>query len=373
MITWTCSSMGGGACPAASGSGPIDTSMLNLPNQANITYTITVPNPVGSPLVNPVVTVMVQPPANIPDVKQANNAASTGVSDLGIRITDNLNGMAIQPNMPSVYTVTVDNKGAQRGAKYRAIEHAATRRQSGAGHLDLHGDGGAVCPATMGMGGLPANGGAVPKDGSLIYTLNVPGQLAPMPGTFIYQAAVAAPSPLSDPMLSNNSATSGKADLAVAVRDNLAGMAPQPICRFRTRWTSAMPGRTMPAEPAGHCTADRLTESDLDLYGIRGAVCPAASGTGAPQHRRCASRGRLSFAVNGTAPASPMLPWSFSSTITPPSSVSDPNNQNNTASSVITGQQNADLSIQITKSPDAAQPGQPTTYTAWSTTPGPMS
>jgi len=373
MITWTCSSMGGGACPAASGSGPIDTSMLNLPNQANITYTITVPNPVGSPLVNPVVTVMVQPPANIPDVKQANNAASTGVSDLGIRITDNLNGMAIQPNMPSVYTVTVDNKGPSAAQNIALSNTLPPGVNPALVTWTCMAMGGAVCPATMGMGGLPANGGAVPKDGSLIYTLNVPGQLAPMPGTFIYQAAVAAPSPLSDPMLSNNSATSGKADLAVAVRDNLAGMAPQPNMPISYTLDVSNAG---PNHASGALLATALPTGLLNptwtCTASGGAVCPAASGTGAPPSTvDVPAGGRLSFAVNGTAPASPMLPWSFSSTITPPSSVSDPNNQNNTASSVITGQQNADLSIQITKSPDAAQPGQPTTYTALVNNAGP--
>ncbi len=373
VITWTCAPMGGGVCPAATGMGPIDTNNLNLPSGANITYTITIPNPVMTPVLNPVVLVTVQPPPSIPDIKQANNTASTGVSDLSITVKDNLNGMAVMPNMPSSFTVTVGNKGPSAAQDIVLSDVLPPGVNPATVTWTCMAVGNAICPAAMGTGSLPANGGSVPQNGQLVYTVNVPGQAMPQAANFYYQVGVAAPSPLVDPILSNNSASTAKADLAVAVTNNLGGKPP----------LSNMPVTyTLDVSNAGPNTVTNAQLSTTLPQGLAnpmwtcvatgGAMCPATSGTGTPPAQTTLPPGgKLTYTVMGTAPTMPALPWAFVTTITPPGNVSDPNSNNNTASSIIAGQENGDLSIQITKTPDMAQVGQPTTYTALVNNTGP--
>jgi uncharacterized repeat protein (TIGR01451 family) len=158
----------------------------------------------------------------------------------------------------------------------------------------------------------------------------------------------------------------GSADLQVAVRDNLLGRLPMSgaAVRYTVDVSNAGPdpvfgaslGTTLPSNlgmPAWTCMASG------------GAVCPVAAGTGqVPASVSLLPGGKLTYVVSGVASAAPVDPMIFTAAVQPPGNVSDPNGNNNSASSILGRRQSGDLSIVIGKSPDDAKPGETTTYTA---------
>ncbi|WP_162277348.1 DUF11 domain-containing protein [Rhodoferax koreensis] len=85
-VSWTCAATSGGSvCGAASGSGALNDTGLNLPSGAVATYTVTMTVPTGftGALTN---TVTVTPPSNVNDPNPANNTA-TDTDQAAARVT----------------------------------------------------------------------------------------------------------------------------------------------------------------------------------------------------------------------------------------------------------------------------------------------
>lgn len=368
--TWSCTG-NGATCPAAAGAGTINTNMLNLPVNGVVTYTITVPVGVAPlDLVNPTSVITVNPPVGISDPNLANNTARTGVSDLSIRVTDNLNGMPPQAGSPIVYTVTVNNAGpsaAQNIPLSNNLPMGATGTM-----WTCTAAGGAVCPAANGTGGLPANGGTAPKDGTLTYVVTIPGSATP-PADPSYVVSVAAPPPLVDPNLNNNLASTAVSDLQVTVTDNLNNVLPDPNAnvQYTIQITNAGPSNARGAS-LGNMLPTGLTNTSWTCASTGGAMCPAAAGVGAPNvgNLDLPRNGTLTFTVTGQAPAAPAAPWSYTAVVSAPQGATDPNLANNSATASA-GVARTDLSIVITKDPTAAKPGEVTTYTAQVSSTGP--
>ena len=374
MISWTCMAVGG-TCPAAMGVGSVNTNALSLTSGGVTTYLITVPVGMGAmALRNLAATVTIQPPVAIPDILQSNNTASMGLADLAITVTDNLAGRPPVAGSPIVYTVTVQNNGPS-GVQDVALSNVLPAGVMGttwtcAGNL------GALCPSASGVGGLPAAGGTLISGSSLVYTVTIPGSGNP-PADPTYSVAVAAPSPLTDPMLANNAASTAAADLQVTLTDSLGNVAPQPgsTVSYTLTVTNAGPSSVTGAQ-LSNTVPKGFSNLSWTCLGMSGAVCPAASGSGAPELGNLAlpSSGVLSFIVTGQAPALVELPWSYSVRINPPSLIADPNLANNSASAVVQGSETADLSIRIVRDPaqGVLSPGQLASYSIFVSNAGPQ-
>lgn len=162
-MSWTCASTSGGSsCGAASGTGALNDTGLDLPSGAVATYTVTLTVPVGftGNLVN---TVTVTPPANITDATPGNNTATD--SDIqqftDVAITKTASAATVATGAPVIFTLTVTNSGTHAADGARVLDPAVADLACTA--VTCTGAGGATCPASPTVAGLQTSPGlAIP-------------------------------------------------------------------------------------------------------------------------------------------------------------------------------------------------------------------
>lgn len=164
-------------------------------------------------------------------------------------------------------------------------------------------------------------------------------------------------------------------DLTVVTTHQGAQVQPGGAAVFSVTVSNAGPNPVVGA-PLVSTVSSGITGASWTCSASGGAVCPAASGTGAlPSSVDLPVGGSLSFAVTLQVPSNfPGTTVSLTTTATPPVPVTDTaptNNTNITDSIPVAGAKNADLSIAITQSPSGASPGTATTYTFATNNAGP--
>ena len=208
--TWTCVPSGG-SC-TASGSGSINDT-VNVPVGAALTYTV-VANIASSATGSLVNTATVIPPAGVTDPNLSNNSATDSdtitplTADLAITKTDGVT--SVVPGGTTTYTIVVTNAGP--AAADGAIFTDPPVANLGVTGVTCGGpSGGAACPTVPNTTIALLQGAgivipALPSGGSVTFTVTatIAGNAT---GTIANTANIAAPSGVSDPNLSNNSAT----------------------------------------------------------------------------------------------------------------------------------------------------------------------
>lgn len=205
--TPNCTASGGAVCPsitntALEGAG---VTVATLPSGGSLSITLTANITATSGSVANTATATL--PSGVTDPNPGNNSATdtdtiTPVANLAITNTDGVT--AVGAGSTVTYTVVVSNTGpsAANGATVTDTLPAAL---TGATWTCVAA-GGAVCPATSGSGSILQTIATFPSGGSLTYTIT--GTVsASATGTLANTATVTAPSGVTDPNTSNNSAT----------------------------------------------------------------------------------------------------------------------------------------------------------------------
>lgn len=185
-VSWTCASISGGAvCGAASGTGALNDTGLDLPPNAVATYlvTLTVPTGFTGALSN---TVTVTPPNNINDTDTSNNTAT----DVDTQATANLSITKASTTSPVVaggtisYSIVVTNSGPSAAdnavvsddwTTVPGLDCSATAVPPGTATCAASGTAGTQCPAPASVtpAGLQAGLAipALPNGGIVTFTL----------------------------------------------------------------------------------------------------------------------------------------------------------------------------------------------------------
>ncbi len=229
--TFTAVASGGASGFTASGSGNINDS-VNLPAGSSITYTL-LANITSSATGSLVNTATVTAPGGVTDTNLANNSASdsdsvtpaTPVADLSITKTDAATSAV--PGASTTYTIVVSNNGPSSvtGATVSDVLPAAISSDT----FTAVGSGGASGFTASGSGDINDTVD-MPAGGTITYTL-IGGISSSATGNLVNTATVSAPAGVTDPDLSNNSASdtdtlSSQVTLVVAKTDGSATYTP---------------------------------------------------------------------------------------------------------------------------------------------------
>lgn len=335
-VTWMCSAASGAMCAMPSGSGGLNTT-ANIPIGGSVTYTVKGTVGAGAlPRMDYVVTA--SPSAAIIDGNTANNAAqaSTAIGTTQSLTVNKGNSTGAGTVVSRPDGILCDETCTMMERKFLAGSTVTLVATPALG--DTFG----------GWGGACANAGMMPT-----CTVKM-DQVTAVTANFV--AGVKSP-----------------ADLQVALTDNLLGKLPAPGMQVKYTLDVSNQG------PTAVMNAVLNTSIPGDLSNVTWtcvatgtAMCPAPSGQGQPPSSVSLDSGsKLTYVVTGTASPKPASPMTMTATVVPPRNISDPNPANNTAVSTVANKQSGDLAIDITKSPDAAKPGETTTYTAQVTNSGP--
>ena len=329
-VSWTCTALGGAACPA-SGTGDI-LALVDLPLQASVTFLLqgTVAPDARGTLEN---TASVIAPSGVTDPLVGNNSGSDTdlllpQSNLGVTKTDS--GTIAVPGQPVTYTLVVTNAGPSRvtGATVRDVVPAALRGVTW------------TCVASVGSACLATGTGTIDTTvdlavgGTVTFTLT--GTVAPeATGTLENTVTVEPPTGVMDPTPPDNTHTD---------QDTLTPRADLAITKLNLTGTVAQGGATVyllgvtnhgPSAVVGAIIDDPLPAGLLDFAwvctAVRGARCPD-SGTGALAVPVDLPPGGIALLlVKGVVSAAATGAVTNQATIRVPGGATDPVASNNTA------------------------------------------
>jgi uncharacterized repeat protein (TIGR01451 family) len=336
-VTWSCASASGAnaSCRTASGTGNI-TVPVNLTSGAGVILHVTgtlVSGATGT-LTN---TASVSPPMGTTDPNPSNNSAThtdpiTPVADLVLRKA-NPQATAV-PGTSVTWLLTASNNGPSDATNAMITDTIPDTLTKVTWSCASASGANASCRTASGTGNItvPVNLQA----GSSV-TVTVTGTLDPAAtGTVTNTAQIAPPAGTTDPDMSNNTATvqtaiTPTADLAIgktsAQTTQTAGTPVGWIIVVRNLGPSAVMGAAVsdPA-PAG------LSSVQWTCSGLLGGVCGAASGTGSiATSVNLPVSGTALFRMSGTLDPAATGTLTNTATVTPPSGVIDPNQNNNSA------------------------------------------
>jgi uncharacterized repeat protein (TIGR01451 family) len=201
--SWTCVGAGGGSC-TASGSGGVNDSVVDLPVGGTVTYTLTgtINASATGSLSN---TATVTPPPGVGDPNATNNSATdidllAPQADLAITKTD---GQAtVVSGSPITYTIVASNAGPSTTSG-ATVADTVPPAITGASWTCVGAGGGSCTPSGSGDINDPVD---LPVGGTVTYTLT--GTVsASATGDLSNTATVTAPGGVTDPDLTDNSAT----------------------------------------------------------------------------------------------------------------------------------------------------------------------
>ena len=359
-VTWSCVGAGGGVC-APSGSGDV-VDVVDVPVGGSLTYTVSgdVAADASGSLVN---TVSVSAPGGVTDPDVSNNSATdvdslTPVADLSVTKTD---GVVSQvPGTAVSYTIVVANAGPSDvvGASVSDVLPASLSNVT----WSCVGAGGGVC-APSGSGDV-VDVVDVPVGGSLTYTVS--GDVAAdASGSLVNTVSVSAPGGVTDPDVSNNSATdvdslTPVADLSVTKTDGVVSQVPGTAVSYTIVVANAGPSDIVAANVTDAFPSSLLGAS-WSCVAVNG-VCTASGSGSINTAVDLATGGTATFTVTGTVSSSATGSVTNIATITTPAGATDPNPSNNSAADTDTLDVVADLSITKTDNDTNTRPGDPITY-----------
>lgn len=214
----------------------------------------------------------------------------------------------------------------------------------------------------------------LPVGGSVTFTVSA--TVSPSAtGTLVNTATIALPSGISDPMLSNNSATDTdtivtSADLAITKTNGSASVTAGASVTYTIVASNAGPSNII-----GATVADTLPGSITNVTwstSASGGATASPSGVGnIADTVNLPVGGSVTYTVTGTVSPAATGTLVNTATITAPAGATDPNPGNNSATDTDTINASADLAITVTDGVSSAVPGGTVTYTIVASNAGP--
>ena len=328
--TWTCVAAGGGAC-TGSGTGSINEA-VNLPVGGSVTYTLTGtigPSATGS-LSN---TATVVAPGGVSDPNPTNNSATdtdtlTPQANLSLTKTD---GQATAvPGTPITYTIVASNAGPS-AASGAIVADTVPGTIAGA-TWTCAGAGGGTCAAS-GSGNINQTV-SLPVGATVTYTLT--GTIsAAATGTLTNTATVTAPAGVTDPDLTNNTATdtdtlTPQANLSITKTDGQTTAVPGTPITYTIVASNAGPSAVTGATVAD-TVPGTITGATWTCAGAGGGTCAASGSGNINQLVNLPVGATVTYTLTGTISAAATGTLSNTATVTAPGGVTDPNLANNSA------------------------------------------
>jgi uncharacterized repeat protein (TIGR01451 family) len=377
-FSWTCSAVGGAVCPSPSGSGAIHQTLATFPPGSEVVYTIT-----AGVAANPPASVVNQATATPPaggvcdDGSASSCAASAAIPaapQIGISKSANPNG-TLMPAGSVTYTITANNGGSVTAPG--TLVHDEFPAGIASATWTCTAAGGAVCPAAS-SGGTVAPPAALldqtlatfPPGSSVTWTVLATVNDAP-PAQIVN--TVRATSPDGGLCLPGNTPAPCQAsvmnspgpivDIAKSANDSVAipGGSVGFSVSVRNSGSVAADGTTLNDPlPAG------ITGASWSCAASGGAVCPAASGSGAITATIVSfpPGGQLVYTILATVAAAPPAPTvvNTATIAPPPGGVCNGSGANPCVASVVLP---VAAQIQLSKSaaPATATPGGTLTWT----------
>ena len=199
-VTWTCVASSGASC-AASGSGSISASLVNLPANATATFTVnyTVADSFFGSIMN---TASIAPPTGFTDPTSSNDSQTDINTSTRANLSiDKNDGLAeVWPGRTYSYSIIVSNAGTVPVTGATVADSIPTELQSAT--WTCSGLGGGACPAS-GAGSISTSAVNLPVGSSVTFVLTATVKDTAT-GSVTNTATVAVPSYTDDSTLANN-------------------------------------------------------------------------------------------------------------------------------------------------------------------------
>ncbi len=361
-VAWSCSASPGSSCPA-SGTGHLAAD-VDLPAGGSVTFSLTgtVAADADGTLTN---SATVLSPGGVGDPDSSNNSASdsTTVTPLVNLFVDLDDGRdAAVPGLDVSYQLVVGNAGPRRADD---AQLSATFPPGTSCAWQCVPSGGASCGASSGVG-------------DLLQTVQLPTA-----ARLTYGVDCQIPSHALAPLLSTAQITAGATSTELELADNTASDATQltPVADVAVLVsdgrTSAVPGADNltytvtvsnggPSDAASVVVQDDFPQVLGDLpwtcLASGGASCSAAGNGDLLETVSLPAGTSVRYFANASLPSHLQGSLSNSATVTPPNSVSDPNEVNNQANDLTQLTPRVDLRLDKTDNTTSAAPGGTTTY-----------
>ncbi len=368
--TWSCTATAGSVCGGVGGAGDIAATVdLLAGGVATFTVTATIDAAFTGTLTN---TATVAMPGPGVDPTPGNNIAVdttdvVAVADLSVTKTDGV--VSEVPGTAVSYTIVVSNAGPSDvvGASVSDVMPVSLSNVL----WSCVGVAGGVC-SPSGTGDVVdvidvASGGSV--------TYSVSGDLAAdASGVLVNAVSVVAPGSVTDPDLSNNSASDvdtlvPTADLSVTKTDGVVSEVPGTAVSYTIVVSNAGPSDVVGASVTDVFPAT-LIGASWTCVAVNGA-CPASGSGSISELVDLATGGTATFTVTATLSSSATGSITNTATVTPPAGATDPDPTNNSDADTDTLDAVADLSITKTDNDTNARPGDLITYEIVASNAGP--
>ena len=347
--------------------------VVTMPLGSTITYTVvlTIPSGFTGALVN---TATVATPAGVTDPVPGNNTVTdtdTQSSSADLQMTKSDGTTSYTPGTTTTYTVVVTNAGPSNivGATISDAIPAGTtwtRTATATGGATGFTPG----PSTAAISDVVT----MPLGSTITYTvvLTIPSGFT---GALVNTATVTAPTGVTDPVPGNNTVTdtdtrSGSADLQVTKSDGSTIYTPGTTTTYTVVISNAGPSNVV-----GATFVDNIPSGVTWSYSATGSVGTSGYTARGTSNIRdvvtIPAGGTITYMVVVTIPASFTGTLVNTSTITPPASVPDPEEGNNTVTDTDTQSSSANLQIVKSDGTGTYTPGTTTTYTVVVTNSGP--
>ena len=366
-VVWSCVGAPGACAP--SGTGDVIDS-VNLVSGGSVTYTVSgdLAADASGSLVN---SVSVSAPGGVTDPDLSNNSATdvdslVPTADLSVTKSDGV--VSVVPGTAVSYTVVVSNAGPSDvvGASVADLLPVSLSNVV----WSCVGAPGACAPS--GTGDVIDSVNLV-SGGSVTYTVS--GDLAAdASGSLVNSVSVSAPGGVTDPDLSNNSATDvdslvPTADLSVTKSDGVVSVVPGTAVSYTVVVSNAGPSAIVGATVTDAFPSSLLGASWTCV--AVGGTCPASGSGSIAAAVDVTVGGTATFIVSGTVSSSATGSITNTASVTPPAGANDPNSGNNSSVDTDTLDPVADLSITKTDNDTNTRPGDPLTYQIVVTNAGP--
>ncbi len=371
--SWTCAASVGGSCGAASGNGPINTTVNLLPG-ATATFTITtsVLATATGQLVN---TATVTSPGGVPDTTPGNNGATdtdtiNASGDLSITKTNGVN--AVTPGTQITYTIVASNAGPSAITGAKVVDNLPANLTNAT--WTCAASSGSSCGQASGSGSINTTVDLL-NGGSATFTVTATVSSAAT-GTLTNTATVAPPPEVTDPTPNNNSSTDSdplkeSADLSITKTNGTNVVTAGTQTTYNIVVTNNGPSAVTGASVTD-TLLPQLTNATWTCSASSGSSCGAPSGSGSINTTvNLLPNGAATFALTATVLSTATGSVVNAATVTPPTGVTDPNLNNNGANDTDTINAVADLSILKTANKTTVIRGATLIYTIEVTNNGP--
>lgn len=363
-VTWTCSASAGSSC-TASGNGNINDT-VDLQNGGTATYHVNsdiLPNVTGT-LSN---TATVTPAQDTVDPDPENNSDTdntelTPRTDLRVEKVDDPDPVVAGENL--TYTITVTNDGPSNATGVTLTDTLP----AGLTYISAVPEQG-TCDASVSCAlGDMAVGSSV----DVVIMVTVQSSVAP--NSIIENTAVATGTE-SDPDQQNNTDTenttvAGVADLAITKTDNITTAIPGEENTYTIVITNNGPSDVVDAKVSDTFTSS-FEDPEWTCVSSGGSSCTGLGSGEINDTVSILSGGTLTYYASGKISSGATGALTNTATVTTPEDVTDPDEQNNSATDETTLVPSADIQVSKVDSPDPVTAGSMLSYTVAVTNDGP--